>query len=46
MGLKALKIASGVLAIAGAILNVVSGQIGEKLQDAKLDEKIADALNK
>lgn len=46
MGLKALKIASTVLTIGGAIIGVIAGQVDKKLLDENIAQKVADALNK
>lgn len=45
MGLKALKIVSTVLTVAGSVIGIVAGQVDKKLLDENIAKKVADALN-
>lgn len=46
MNIKAVKIISSVLTIAGVAINLATNAMGEKLLDNKIESKVAEALTK
>ena len=46
MNIKAIKIISSILTVAGAAISLASSALGDKLLDNKIESKIAEALTK
>ena len=46
MSIKAVKIISSILTVAGVVINLASSALGEKLLDNKIESKVAEALTK
>ena len=46
MNIKAVKIISSILAIAGVVINLATNALGEKLLDDKIESKVSEALTK
>ena len=46
MSIKAIKIISTVLSIAGVVINLATSAMGEKLLDNKIECKVSEALAK
>ena len=46
MNIKAVKIISSILTIAGVAINLTTNALGEKLLDNKIEAKVSEALNK
>ena len=46
MNIKAVKIISSVLTVAGVVINLATSALGDKLLDNKIESKVAEALTK
>lgn len=45
MNIKAVKIISSILTVAGVIINLASSALGDKLLDSKIETKVMEVLN-
>lgn len=46
MGIKAVKIISAILTVAGVGINLATSALGDKLLDNKIEAKVSEALTK
>lgn len=46
MNIKAVKIVSSILTIAGVVINLAASALSDKLLDNKIETKISEALTK
>lgn len=44
MNIKAVKIISSILTVAGVVINLAANALGDKLLDNKIETKISEAL--
>ena len=46
MNIKAVKIISSILTVAGVVINLATNALGDKLLDNKIESKVSEALTK